>query len=86
VRPVRRMRGNPVNIVTSVAFSPDGSLLASAIGEPVIPLWRVADGHQVAALAGHGRSAMSVAFSPDGTLLASSAADDTVRLWGIGED
>lgn len=86
VRPLRRMRGYRFDTVTSVAFSPDGSLLASAAGKPVIELWRVADGHLLATLEGHGRRVLSVAFSPDGTLLASGAADYTVRLWGVVEE
>jgi WD40 repeat protein len=80
------MRGYRFDTVTSVAFSPDGSLLASAAGKPIIELWRAADGHLLATLEGHGRDVLSVAFSPDGTLLASGAADNTVRLWGIVEE
>ena len=71
--------------MSSVAFSPDGSLLASAPQEPAIKLWRVTDGHLLASLEGHGQFVLSVAFSPDGTLLASSAADNTVRMWGLVE-
>ena len=70
----------------SLAFSPDGRLLASTYANSVI-LWDVAARQEIRRLEGHKDSVHSVAFSPDGKLLASGGKDRTVRLWdaAIGE-
>ncbi len=66
-----------------LAWSPDGSMLASASGSAsdlTIRLWN-ANGEPAGILRGHTDSVLSMAWSPDGQTLASGAADQTVRLW-----
>jgi WD40 repeat protein len=72
-------------VSTSVAFSPDGSLIASGSADYTIRLWRVSDGALVRTLTGHTSSVNSVAFSPDGSLMASGSADRTIRLWRVSD-
>jgi WD40 repeat protein len=68
---------------TSLAFSPDGQLLALGCLDGVIRLLSLEDGSLVAELPGHSGLVSGVAFSPDGSLLASSSDDGTVILWGL---
>ena len=67
--------------IYGVAFSPDGTRLASGCADNTIRLWDVATGTQVAELRGHRAYVHAVAFSPDGTRLASCSGDFTVRVW-----
>jgi len=68
--------------VTSVAFSPDGKLLASGSQDDTVILWDVSSGQEVRTLK-DTHAVSSVAFSPDGKLLASGSRDDTVMLWDV---
>jgi len=70
--------------VNSVAFSPDGTLLASA--DNTVRLWRVSDGTLLHTLEGHTNGVESVAFSPNGVILASAGTwDNTIRLWRVSD-
>ncbi|WP_293354425.1 MULTISPECIES: serine/threonine-protein kinase [unclassified Microcoleus] len=69
------------NLIYSVAFSPNGEVIASASDDKTIKLWRVEDGQEIVTLAGHTNSVYTVAFSPDGLMLASSSHDKTIKLW-----
>jgi WD40 repeat protein len=67
--------------VSSVAFSPDGRVVASAAWDTTVRLWDTRTGEQVQKLEGHEGYVSSVAFSPDGRVLTSGSSDKTVRLW-----
>ena len=71
--------------VSSVAFSPDGKMLASGSHDETVRLWRVSDGSLLRTLEGHTAAVSNVAFSPDGQTLASGAQDHTVRLWRVSD-
>ena len=70
-------------MVNSVAFSPDGGLLASGSSDKTIKLWSLPDGRLQATLDGQGNFVRSVAFSPDGRFLATGGVDKTVKLWSL---
>jgi len=69
--------------VMSVAFSPDGTLLAAGMTNSEARVWHVPDGKPLLACEGHANWVMSVAFSPDGRLLASGGSDQTIKLWDV---
>lgn len=73
------------NGATTVAFSPNGKLIATGGGDSLVRVWRAADGELLYTLRGHSAFVLEVAFSPDGKILASASADKTVRLWQVSD-
>jgi len=76
------------DVVETVAFSPDGSLLASGGDDTEIKVWDVAKGEYLYHLSGpdahaDGSKVNGLVFSPDGTRLASSGSDRTIKIWDL---
>ena len=65
---------------SSVAFSPDGTLLAAGT-QDAVQLIDVAEARTIRILPVPGGDVLGVAFSPDGTLLAAASDDGTARVW-----
>ena len=65
--------------VLDVAFSPDGTLIATAVADKTARLWEV--GGRELLRCRHDGHVGAVAFSPDGKLLATASNDKTARLW-----
>ena len=73
------MTGGPA---IAVAFSPDGSRIASGATDKTFHQWDVVTGRIVSnALTGHGDVVSCMAFSPDGTRIVSGSEDNAIRLW-----
>ena len=79
-------RGHPIDANTShadrvndVAWSPNGTWLATVGGDRLVRIWDRA-GALVRTMFGHAAEPLSVAWSPDGTKVA-SADKDRLRLW-----
>lgn len=71
--------------VMTVAFSPDGTRLASASTETDrdIRIWDVATGRGVRSLVGHEGAVHGLVFSSDGRHLFSGSNDEMIRTWDV---
>ena len=79
------LAGQSTETPTSVAFSPDGAILASGSYDGTVTLWGVASWKEIAVLEGHLSAVRSLAFSPDGTVLASDSWNE-IKLWEVASE
>jgi WD40 repeat protein len=81
-RKSRRVRvlAGPGGHITSVAFSPDGKLLAAGSDNDRFQVWDASTGRPVASASSHG-GLLSLGFSPDGRFLITSGVRDQGSVW-----
>ena len=69
--------------VNTVAFSADGTRLASAGADTLIKIWDAATGVELISLPGHTGNIWSVTFNRAGTRLFSASLDSTARVYAL---
>jgi WD40 repeat protein len=84
-RHVTALEGNTGGVL-GLAFSADGSRLATASLDGTVRIWDPSSGEQLLVLRGHYTSVTSLAFSPDGSRLASVGGEGVVRVWALELD
>jgi len=67
--------------VFAIAYSPDGTQIASASIDGTAKVWNAETGELEFVLTGHDNEIRDIAFSPDGSLIATASLDGSVILW-----
>jgi eukaryotic-like serine/threonine-protein kinase len=67
--------------VFAVAWSPDGTSLASASGDGTVQIWNATNAETISTSHCYSFWGYAVAWSPDGTRIASAGDDKTVKVW-----
>ncbi len=69
--------------IEAIAFSPDGSRIATGSWDETARVWDAFTGEQLLVLPGHTNWVRGVAFSPDGSHLATSSWDRRAKVWDL---
>jgi WD40 repeat protein/serine/threonine protein kinase len=75
---------DPLNVKhPPVAYSPDGSRIATGAPDGTVPVWDTRTGRLLLQPSLHTGGVWALAYSPDGTRLASAGEDMTVLVWEV---
>lgn len=79
---IKRLVGHQAAIF-HIAFSPDGTLLASCGNDKSVKLWNGLDGSFICNFRGHVAAVYHVTWSLDSRMLISGSKDSTLKLWSV---
>ena len=80
--PTKRFIGHSDDIL-ALAFSPDGTMLASSSQDGTIKIWSVATGTELLSFFGHNDAVNDVVFSTDNTKILTCSDDETAKVWDV---
>jgi WD40 repeat protein len=80
-RLLRKLTGIPGDHITSLAFSPDSKMLASASGSRIV-LWNTDTGKKIGEIRGQ-KGYAHLAFSPDNKTLVSGGEKPAIYIWNV---
>lgn len=80
------IRPSSALLASSVAWNPDGRILASGNSDGTLTLWRAETGKLLRTFTGHSNGVSSVAWNPDGKTFASGSWDGGVKIWSLQND
>ncbi len=69
--------------IWAVAFSPDGTMCASAGADKTMRTWEVSTGNNLRVFTGHTDWVRGVCFLPDKTRILTASDDKSLRIWGL---
>jgi WD40 repeat protein len=67
--------------LTTLTFSPDGTVLATGSTDPFVRFWDVRTGHEMWRLHGHAGPITALVFAPDGRSVFTGGSDEAVFAW-----
>ena len=68
-------------LVHAVAWSPDGTRIASCSWDTTVQVWDATTGDTLFTYRGHSLEVNALAWSPDSTRIASGGNDNAVQIW-----
>ena len=80
-KPLGDIKNGHSDTVFGVAFSPDGTMLATCAADKFVKVWELPSGKFVKSFEGHTHHVMDVGWTPDGKRLVSAGADNLVKIW-----
>src|SRR5260370_20996921 len=78
--PLTAYHGHTSTVYT-VAWSPNGTRIASGGNDSTAQIWDARTGHRSVAYSGHTGTVYTLAWSPDGTRIASGRDDSRIQIW-----
>jgi WD40 repeat protein len=83
---IREMHGQQQNWIPDLAFTPDGSMLASIDDTGDVAVWDTASGLRLHDFVGHSALLRGAAWVDDGRTLVTAGLDNQMMTWDLGGD
>ena len=78
---VALLKGQHKDVITSLSFSPNKQILATASYDSTIQLWSTQNWKPIKKLTGHNGAVHSISWAPNSQTLASASADQSIKIW-----